>query len=84
MIAALRLPFRALDNIELRRWIRMASFARKPPEFLRPKDVREGLQTQVEIGREKTLALLSPAAKISLAVDCWTSPNKLAFMAITG
>lgn len=27
---------------------------------------------------------LPPAAKISLALDCWTSPFQQAFMAVTG
>jgi hypothetical protein len=84
VIAALRLSFRSLENIELRKWIRMASYARTPPLLMTTGDIQSQLASQVANGQHSILALLPPTAKISIAIDCWTSPNHLAFMAITG
>ena len=84
MIIALRLPFRALDNIQLKKWIRMACFASSPPQLLSPYQLRESLQEQAILARASVLAKLPEKAKIATALDTWQSPNKLAFMAITG
>jgi len=62
----------------------MASYATRPPHVLVPGDIRERLDAAVQTGRQAILALVPEYAKISLAVDCWSSPNKLAFMAMTG
>jgi hypothetical protein len=70
VIAALRLSFRSLENIELQRLIRMASLAHSPPELLKPGAVRERLQQQVNTGRDETITLLPPTAKISLVINC--------------
>jgi hypothetical protein len=84
MIAALRLPFRALESMELRRWVHMISLAPGIPTLMPASTARQRLTGQVQRGREQILSKLVPGSKISLAVDCWTSPNHYAFMAITG
>jgi hypothetical protein len=84
VIAALRLPFRALEHIELRRWITMAMAARQPLSLLTPFVARQKLVEQVQTSQASILSLLRPQQRISLALDCWTSPNHHSFMAITG
>lgn len=84
MIVALRLPFRALENMEFHRWVHMIYSASSPPSIMVPTTARQRLSDQVNRGRAQLLSKLVPGSKISLAVDCWTSTNCYAFMAITG
>jgi hypothetical protein len=84
MMIALRLPFRSLDHIELKKWIRMASYASSPPILITPRQLQRSLLEQAEITRQSVLSRLPLNTKISTALDTWQSPNKLAFMAITG
>ena len=60
--------------------------------MLRPSDIhipsatriRQLLNQRVDEVEKITLNDLPPGARISLALDAWTSPNKLTFMAVTG
>jgi hypothetical protein len=83
MICALRLPFRAVNNLEFKKWIRMASFAKSPPRILSPYDITKALAETAERSRSLMLARLPPSAKLSIALDTWQSPNKHGFLAIT-
>jgi hypothetical protein len=84
MIIALRLSFRAIDNIELRKWVRMASFASSPPTTLTEKQVRDKLKKSASDIMDVLKERLPKTGKISIALDNWQSPNKLAFMGILG
>jgi hypothetical protein len=84
VVAALRLPFKALEHTELKKWITMAMAARHPLSLLTPFVARQKLVDQVQIAQASVLSLLRPGQRISLALDCWSSPNHYAFMAITG
>jgi hypothetical protein len=84
VIAALRLPFKALEHAELKRWITMAMAARQPLSLLTPFVARQKLIEQVQVAQTSVLSLLRPGQRISLALDCWSSPNHYSFMAITG
>ena len=46
--------------------------------------IRKQLQNRVMDIEDHILEDLPTGAKISLAIDCWTSPNRLAFLAING
>lgn len=46
--------------------------------------IRERLQDFVTESQQETLQRLPSNAKMSIALDCWTSPFKHAFIAITG
>jgi hypothetical protein len=46
--------------------------------------LRQRLDQQVNQGRREILSLIPSDVRISIAVDCWQSPNKLSFMAVTG
>lgn len=84
VIAALKLPFRSLNNIELQRWIKMAMYAKRPISLLTPFVARNRLVEQVNLERQALLQRISPHQRLALALDCWTSPNGLPFLAITG
>jgi hypothetical protein len=84
VIAALRLPFKALKHAELKRWITMAMAAKQPLSLFTPFVTRQKLVEQVQTSQASVLSLLRPAQRISLALDYWTSPNHYPFMAITG
>jgi len=46
--------------------------------------VRRHLQELVEEQQHTVLQTLPSGAKLSIALDCWTSPFHQAFMAVTG
>jgi hypothetical protein len=48
------------------------------------KTIRSRLRDFVKEQQQGLLQKLPPNAKISLALDCWTSPFRQAFMAVTG
>lgn len=54
------------------------------PKILAPRDVRLLMQKQVAERHAQIMARLPSKAKISVAIDCWTSPNHHSFLAITG
>src|ERR1700712_326274 len=62
----------------------MAQLSPITPQLLSPKTARRRLQSMVQADQQKILSLLPPEAKLSIALDCWTSPFQQAFMAITG
>lgn len=62
----------------------MASLATSTPQLLSPLTARRRLQQMVKDDQAMILSSLPPNAKLSIALDCWTSPFQQAFMAITG
>jgi hypothetical protein len=54
------------------------------PDIPSAKAMRRQLRELVRENQKIILQTLPPGAKLSLALDCWTSPFKQAFMAITG
>jgi hypothetical protein len=52
--------------------------------LLNPSAARNRLDSYIATERQKLLELLPYGTKLSLAIDGWTSPNKLHFMAILG
>ena len=81
VLLSLQLPFRAVDHLQVRRLIYMLNPDAHIPS---PTTIRTQLQKRTQDIEDQLLVDLPPEGKISLALDCWTSPNKLAFMAITG
>lgn len=80
----MRLPFQFFEHPTVQ-WL--VEFARKSPDpltFPSTKTIRRRLCTTVSDRQKSLLAKLPPNAKISLALDCWTSPFQQPFMAVTG
>lgn len=62
----------------------MAQSAPSSPQIPSAKTIRRRLQSSVQQQQESILRKLPKDAKLSIALDCWTSPFTQAFMAITG
>ncbi|OQE38089.1 hypothetical protein PENNAL_c0787G08625, partial [Penicillium nalgiovense] len=83
-ITALNLPFRSLARKQLASLVRMAQRAPTEPTLLHPRTAQRRLKKIVYEEHHTILSTLPPNAKLSIALDCWTSPFQQAFMAITG
>jgi hypothetical protein len=55
-----------------------------PPEIPSAKVIRHRLKRLRARAATKPLPYPTPSAKLSLALDCWTSPFRQSFMAVTG
>ena len=62
----------------------MARLAPSVPTIPSAYMVRRYLREIVEEQQLNLLSKLPPGAKLSIALDCWTSPFRQAFMAVTG
>jgi hypothetical protein len=62
----------------------MARLATPNPTLLTPRTARRCLRKIVQEDQHRILSDLPLNAKLSIALDCWTSPFQQAFMAITG
>lgn len=62
----------------------MAQRAPSEPTLLRSRTAQRRLKKLVYEKHQTILSTLPPNAKLSIALDCWTSPFQQAFMAITG
>jgi hypothetical protein len=80
-LTALHLPFRAVENHQFRRLIRLLN--QDAPSFSAAY-IKKQLESRVINIESRILDDLPAGAKISLALDCWTSPNSLPFLAING
>jgi hypothetical protein len=83
-ITALRLPFQLVEHPQFRALIEMARLAPSLPEIPSAYMVRHHLQEMVKERQQNLLCKLPTGAKLSIALDCWTSPFHQAFMAVTG
>ena len=83
-IAKSHLPFQILAHQDLQDLVQMAQLDPSQPVLLSPKTARRRLQAMVKEEQRNILSALPPTAKLSIALDCWTSPFQQAFMAITG
>lgn len=79
-----RLPFQFIEHPEFHDVISYARCAPSRPEIPSSKTIRTRLRDSVKEQQQNLLQKLPPDAKISLALDVWTSPFRQAFMAITG
>ena len=53
-------------------------------KMIAPSAVREVMAKHVAERHAVMMARLPPKAKLSVAIDCWTSPYHYSFLAITG
>jgi hypothetical protein len=81
-----RLPFNLVEHPTFRDLISYSQSAPNPslPIIQSADTIRRRLSVRVKERQRDTLGLLPEHAKISVALDCWTSPFGQAFMAITG
>lgn len=62
----------------------MARLAPSTPKIPSAKTIRGRLQNIVKERQHRLLSQLPSNAKLSIALDCWTSPFRQTFMAVTG
>ncbi|RAQ55326.1 hypothetical protein AFGD_012605 [Aspergillus flavus] len=79
-----RLPFTLIEHPTFIRLIKMARSAPSCPSVPSAITIHRRLKTLVQDRQQGILRMLPPESKISIALDCWTSPFSQAFMAITG
>ncbi|EED11521.1 conserved hypothetical protein [Talaromyces stipitatus ATCC 10500] len=83
-ITTSRLPFQLVEYPQFRALIEMAQRAPLLPILPCAKTIRNHLQELVQERQKSLLQKLSQGAKLSIALDCWTSPFRQSFMAVTG
>ena len=83
-ITIARLPFRIVEHPEFKDLVELAQLAPSRPDIPSTTTIRRHLHTMVKERQQKLLQRLPPGGKLSIALDCWTSPFCQAFMASTG
>jgi hypothetical protein len=79
-ITSLQLPFRAVENQQFQRLIAILNDEYRLPSHT---TIRNKLLDRSAAIKKDLLEGLNDDSKVSLALDCWSSPTRLAFMAIT-
>ena len=79
-LAAINLSFSAVKNLQFCQMLRMLQ---PDAEILSKKRVKIVLKERYSQIVAKSFQDLGLVTKVSLALDCWTSPSHLSFMAIT-
>lgn len=82
-ITCLRLPFQTVENPVFQRLLNVVYSGPGVLALPSAKTLRRRLRDEVTVRQESQLQDLPDDAKVSLALDCWTSPFQQAFMAIT-
>ncbi len=80
-LVAINAPFRAIDNEELRRALSMTAHGLRIPRSPKISRIVTGFVEQLETNLLKDMVA---GSKLSIAYDCWTSPNNYAFLAVVG
>ncbi|OQD94302.1 hypothetical protein PENVUL_c148G07398, partial [Penicillium vulpinum] len=83
-LTSLNLPFRILERKQFASLIRIAQKAPAEPTLLHPRTTQRRLKKLVDEEQHTILATLPQDAKLSIALDYWTSPFQQVFIAITG
>ena len=83
-ITILRLPFQTIEHPQMQRLLKLAQSAPSDLDFPSAKTISRRLHEIVNQRQESLLQTLPKNAKLSIALDCWTSPFQQAFMAVTG
>ncbi|KAF4219054.1 hypothetical protein CNMCM5878_003909 [Aspergillus fumigatiaffinis] len=82
-ITGLRLPFQVVEDSAFQQLLNLVHSGSQRLELPSAKTLRRRLRDAVIGQHASQLRDLPDDAKVSLALDCWTSPFQQAFMAIT-
>jgi hypothetical protein len=83
-ITTARLPFRIVEHPEFIDFVETIQLAQSQINLPSARTIRRYLNTAVQEQQQSVLSKLPKESRLSIALDCWTSPFKQAFMAITG
>jgi hypothetical protein len=75
------LPFQLVENHSFKKLLEIACLGIDMPNR---RQLRKLLDICYESATEAFLSDLGNRTKVSLVIDCWSSPNKIAFIAIVG
>lgn len=73
-----------MEHPQFQKFIRVSRSIAYLPEFPSVRTVGRRLRSIVKERQQNILRRLPLGAKLSIALDCWTSPFRQAFMAVTG
>lgn len=79
-----RLPFRLIENVQFRRLLNLAAGPNTKLHFPNRNAVKDLLMQLAHTSQQNTMDTLPSDSKISIALDCWTSPDQKPFMAVIG
>jgi hypothetical protein len=80
-VIATNMSFNSVNNAAFRR---LFKYLKRDVLLPSPTTIRTRLQLLFREVEEKIRAEIPPNTKISIAVDAWTSPNKIAFLGVVG
>lgn len=82
-ITILRLPFQIVEHPQFQKLFRLTQSAPSLLAFLSAKTAQRRLRSIIKERQQYLLQTVPADAKISIALDCWTSPFQQAFIAVT-
>ncbi|KAJ5267276.1 hypothetical protein N7478_010084 [Penicillium angulare] len=83
-ITTAHLPFRLIEHPQFRNLVDIIQQASTKITVPSARTIRRCLDLVVSESQKQTLAKLPNGSRLSIALDCWTSPFQQAFMAVTG
>lgn len=83
-ITTARLPFRIVEHTQFKELVEAIQLAQSKIYLPSARTLRRYLDTTVQDQQKGVLSKLPEGSRLSIALDCWTSPFQQAFMATTG
>jgi hypothetical protein len=83
-ISTAHLPFRIVEHTQFKDLVEIIQQAHSKIDIPSARSIRRYLDSAVRSDQKGVLKRLPDGSRLSLALDCWTSPFQQAFMAITG
>lgn len=83
-ITCAQVPFRIIEHPEFKDLVNVIQLAQSKIDLPSARTARRFLETTVQMKQQNVLDRLPSGSRLSIALDCWTSPFQQAFMAITG
>ncbi|KAJ5764738.1 hypothetical protein N7520_004297 [Penicillium odoratum] len=83
-ISTAHLPFRIVEHTQFKDLVEIIQQAHSKIDIPSARSIRRYLESAVRSDQKGVLKRLPDGSRLSLALDCWTSPFQQAFMAITG
>ncbi|KAG0160344.1 hypothetical protein PDIDSM_7871 [Penicillium digitatum] len=83
-ISTANLPFRVIEHPQFHRMLEVAQQSSTKLTIPSARTIRRHLDITIQNNQKGILQRLPEGCRLSIALDCWTSPFQQAFMAITG
>ena len=83
-ISAAHLPFRIIKHAQFKDLVEVIQQAPSKINIPSARSMRRYFDSAVKSNQTEILSRLPDGSRLSLALDCWTSPFQQAFMATTG